>query len=277
MTGLPARTQRVSRARFNFSGTKTPSETSSASKPTIVQDVQAPAFSTEVAGLEPAAKVRKLEKVDPPQPMPQPMPIVPAATPIRNMIALPSGSDWSGVTVCFATELTTIPQAEAEARLLAAGAKVGPAVSQRTSILVLGGNGLDGKSANESAKYQRFKDLEAKGKVHAKVLAEAAFLSILPGAASQNVKQATLKTEQRPVPETRPARQDKGSRGRNWVDSFSPSKLDDLVGNQPAIRKLTCWLQDWEDVVFRGKSKKLAFQHGSAPDNLNVTCPSFFF
>ena len=220
---------------------------------------------------EPAAKVRKLAEVVKP---------VSIATPLRNSI-LPDGGDWSGVTVVFASDLGSVAQAAVEKQILEAGGKVGAAISQRTSLVVLGGNLPDGRPPMESAKYQRFLDLQSKGKVQAKVLSESAFLSLLPTQPPPTPATPALPQTSRPPGEKpelpQSAKQLEGSKrspARNWVDIFSPKKLEDLLGNQAPIRKLADWLQDWEDVVLRGKSKKPAFRHGSVPDNLNVPAPS---
>ena len=273
MTGFPARVQRVSRARFNIPGTKSSGETASARPSTTVE--KPPVASPEVICSEPAAKCRKIAEVEA-----QPMPVTSAATPMRNTRPLPDGFDWSGITVCFATDLGTVSQEEAESRVLAAGGKVGAAISQRTSILVLGGNLPDGQPAIASPKYQRFLELQIKGKVHAKVLAEAVFLGMLPSAAlPQPEKQMPHEQRQAPTsvsaPGGRQEQKAKSSPMRNWVDVFSPSRLEDLLGNQTAIEKLAQWLQDWDDVILRGKTKKLAFRYGNTPDNVNVMRPSF--
>lgn len=217
---------------------------------------------------EPAAKVRKLAEVAKP---------VSIATPLRNSI-LPDGADWSGVTVVFASDLSSVAQAAVEKQILQAGGKVGAAISQRTSLVVLGGNLPDGRPPMESAKYQRFLDLQSKGKVQAKVLSEAAFLSLLPAQPpAASFAPAAIKTQSSMPPQkleppqsAKQLESSKSSSARNWVDIFSPKKLEDFLGNQAPIRKLADWLQDWEDVVLRGKSKKLAFRHGSVPDNLNA-------
>lgn len=216
---------------------------------------------------EPAAKVRKLAEVVKP---------VSIATPLRNSI-LPDGGDWRGVTVVFASDLGSVAQAAVEKQILEAGGKVGAAISQRTSLVVLGGNLADGRPPMESAKYQRFLDLQSKGKVQAKVLSEAAFLSLLPTQPPPTPATPALPQTSRPPGEkpelpqsTKQLEGSKRSPARNWVDIFSPKKLEDLLGNQAPIRKLADWLQDWEDVVLRGKSKKPAFRHGSVPDNLNA-------
>ena len=311
MSGLPARAQRVSRARFNFSG-KAPCEASVSqplasqpstsqplasqplasqplasqplasqsvgnqsvgSQPTRIQETR-PARPADCVGTgesEPATKVRKLSELNG-----QPVSVASAATPVRNSKLLPDESDWSGVTVVFTSDLTSIDQAAAEKQVVAAGGKVGSAISQRTSLLVLGGSLPDGRPSTESAKYQRFLELQSKGKVHAKVLSEQAFLTLLPATNARTTKHLPLEKQEVPADshKKQQIKDVKCSQTRNWVDIFSPRKLEDLLGNQGAIRRLAEWLQDWDDVVLHGKSKKLAFRRGSVPDNVNVTRPS---
>ncbi|CAE7360079.1 Gnf1 [Symbiodinium sp. CCMP2456] len=257
---------RVSRARFNFA-TQCETRETPAERAKEVASSSHPPRPTEPQAGEPATKVRKLAEVVKP---------VSIATPLRNTI-LPDGADWSGVTVVFASDTSSVAQAAVEKQILEAGGKVGAAISQRTSLVVLGGNLPDGRPPMESAKYQRFLDLQSKGKVQAKVLSEAAFLSLLPTqpppapATTPAIPQSSMPAQKPKLPQsTKKLETSKSSPLRNWVDIFSPKQLEDLLGNQAPIRKLADWLQDWEDVVLRGKSKKPAFRHGSVPDNLNV-------
>ena len=37
-----------------------------------------------------------------------------------------------------------------------------------------------------------------------------------------------------------------------WVDRYAPRSLDELVGNASSVKKLSEWLRDWDNVVFRG-------------------------
>ena len=40
-----------------------------------------------------------------------------------------------------------------------------------------------------------------------------------------------------------------------WVEKYAPENLDELVGNRGAIEALYEWLNDWDDVVFKGLKK----------------------
>mmetsp|Transcript_29051 Transcript_29051/g.67332 ORF Transcript_29051/g.67332 Transcript_29051/m.67332 type:complete len:777 (+) Transcript_29051:27-2357(+) len=291
MTEPPVRTQRVNRSRFNIPGQKAPTaQPASGSKPDTPDDracasipdpspvkrteSQTPRDGALLEVDQPALKARKLDAETAPVPSQAP---ISAPTPSRNVASMPSGSDWNGVTVCFVSDLSSVPQAEVEKRIQEFGGKVGTAISQRTSILVLGGKLPDGRPAQESNKYQRFKELQAKGKVCAKILSEPDFLKLLPASvAPPATSKSTLSSPgkqcmQRPSGNHSQQQSRQSRRSRNWVDAFSPSKLTDLIGNPEVIRKLSDWLRDWDDVVLQKHPKKITFRPGSgAPENINA-------
>eukprot|EP00931_Biecheleriopsis_adriatica_P086646 TRINITY_DN61268_c0_g1_i1.p1 TRINITY_DN61268_c0_g1~~TRINITY_DN61268_c0_g1_i1.p1 ORF type:complete len:877 (+),score=205.35 TRINITY_DN61268_c0_g1_i1:136-2631(+) len=231
--------------------------------------------------MEPPAKVQKTEV---------PVAAASAPTPARSKEeALQqqqrTGLPWEGIIVCFASDLDSLSQKDVEDRIKAAGGKVGIAVAQVTSYLVLGGKLEDGRPATDSTKYKRYAELKAKGKVKAEVLTEAEFLQRLPplpqkaplvraapaaalAAASASSSSAAPRTSEAPRPAGPTQELPKQS---NWVDSHAPRSLGELVGNTGAIRKLADWLRDWEDVVLRGKTKKVPFRPGGGiPENLNA-------
>ena len=42
-----------------------------------------------------------------------------------------------------------------------------------------------------------------------------------------------------------------------WTDTYKPTSLTHIVGNQGVIKSMLDWLKDWEDVVIRGNKKQL--------------------
>ncbi|CAK9052977.1 unnamed protein product [Durusdinium trenchii] len=200
-------------------------------------------------------------------------------TPLRNMASTPAMTaaspkvaaslDLTGKIFCFATDLDSIPQEEVLRRIETAGGKVGLAISQRTSYLVLGGKMPDGRPAEDSTKYQRFSDLRAKGKVQAEVLREADFLKMLPAVESPSLP-SKVKKDVRPSFQSQPSSQESSSRPFNWVDIFAPYKLDQLIGNNAAAQRLTDWLRDWEDVVLHGRKKASSRRENGGAENVNA-------
>ena len=197
-------------------------------------------------------------------------------TPLRNMAAVPEvkvegkkeagSTDLAGKTLCFATDLSSMPQEEVQRRVEAAGGKVGLAISQNTTYVILGGRMPDGRPAEASAKYQRFLELKAKGKVHAQVLTEDEFLKLLPAKQQSSRPQTWNDPPPKQVTEQAAVRPP-----FNWVDIFAPYKLDQLMGNTAAAGRLSDWLRDWEDVVLRGRKKAVAYRPGGGPpENVNV-------
>eukprot|EP00438_Fugacium_kawagutii_P022371 Skav205221 [mRNA] locus=scaffold400:245269:258863:- [translate_table: standard] len=178
-------------------------------------------------------------------------------------------------------------QEEVERRVEAAGGKVGPAVGQRTSYLVMGGKTIDGRSPEESPKYQRLLQLQKMGKCTAQVLSEAEFLKLLPAASSPakheaaKLKPAKVEaakveaamtaspsppSQQRPSQQKpsqqKPSQQKPGPEPApgsgppfNWVDVFAPFQLNQLIGNSAVAQRLADWLQSWDAVVLQGRKK----------------------
>eukprot|EP00930_Biecheleria_cincta_P083339 TRINITY_DN7292_c0_g2_i1.p1 TRINITY_DN7292_c0_g2~~TRINITY_DN7292_c0_g2_i1.p1 ORF type:complete len:805 (-),score=177.23 TRINITY_DN7292_c0_g2_i1:130-2517(-) len=177
------------------------------------------------------------------------------------------------IIVCFAGELS-VDQEEAEDRVKHAGAKVGKGVGVQTSILVMAPRLDDGRPTTDSAKYKQYVNLKAKGKTQLEVIAEEEFLKRFPALPKklptpQKAKPAAVprdavlpKTANRVKPD---------QLGSNWVDCYAPRSAGDLIGNPGQMKKLADWLRDWEDVVLRGNTKKVAFRQGQGvPENLNA-------
>ncbi|CAJ1383483.1 unnamed protein product [Effrenium voratum] len=250
----PSAPKRVNRARF-----KIPSE-----KGTVAAPKSEAKQPDQVTAPAPAAKQKEAPAQAPKPALPEPVSAASAATPLRNLaVSTESANPLQGKIICFASDVFSIPQAEVERRVELAGGKIGSALSQRTSFLVLGGKLPDGRPARESAKYQRFLDLQRKGTVVAEVVEEEDFLKLLP----KEAKHPETKGEaQNPQKQAKPTQNP-----FNWVDIFAPFQLNQLLGNNAVIQRLSDWLRDWEEVVLRGKKKAVSFQPGhGAPENINA-------
>ena len=62
--------------------------------------------------------------------------------------------------------------------------------------------------------------------------------------------------------------------GELWTTKYQPKKISDLIGNKTNINKLIEWLDDWNNVVLEGKTKKVEakFHRGQKPtfENINA-------
>ena len=202
---------------------------------------------------------------------------LPVVTPLRNRAAAPMSEPQAGVPgvltgklICFATDLHSVLQAEAERRVEAAGGKIGPSVGQRTSYLVLGWKMPDGRPAEESAKYQRFLQLRKLGKATAEVLTEADFLKMLPATGSISAASSAKQPPKTAVDPAPASPEEKPQTPFNWVDIFAPFQLNQLIGNGSTTQRLADWLRDWEDVVLRGRKKTASPSRPGNFENINV-------
>lgn len=236
------------------------------------------------------------EAVSAPAPCEDPNKVV---TPLRNRGVTPTVTDpltvtqvtsgehaLSGKLICFATDLHSMLQEEAERRVEAAGGKVGPAVGQRTSYLVMGGKTVDGRPPEESPKYQRLLQLQKMGKAAAQVLSEAEFLKLLPASRSPAKVEATkveaakveaaMTASPCPPNQQKPAAPAAGPAGPagpapfNWVDVFAPFQLNQLIGNSAVAQRLADWLQSWDAVVLQGRKKVASPPSRGSFENVNV-------
>eukprot|EP00392_Amoebophrya_sp_AT5.2_P010992 g11067.t1 len=54
-----------------------------------------------------------------------------------------------------------------------------------------------------------------------------------------------------------------------WVIKYAPKSVEELQGHQTQVKKLSTWLQDWDNVVLRGE-KKPAGNFRGQPENVNA-------
>ena len=44
-----------------------------------------------------------------------------------------------------------------------------------------------------------------------------------------------------------------------WTDIYHPKSTEDIIGNQTVVKKLTDWLNNWDDVVINGNKREIDF------------------
>ena len=44
-----------------------------------------------------------------------------------------------------------------------------------------------------------------------------------------------------------------------WTTKYAPHSVGDIIGNQNFVRDIMVWLQDWDDVVLKGRKKEQKF------------------
>mmetsp|Transcript_113041 Transcript_113041/g.359152 ORF Transcript_113041/g.359152 Transcript_113041/m.359152 type:complete len:798 (+) Transcript_113041:38-2431(+) len=170
-----------------------------------------------------------------------------------------------GAAVVFTGELDGLTRDQVMDKVKAAGAKVMSGISGSTTFLIVGSHLDDGRAVEETSKYRKYLEMKAKGGKCPQALREPELLALLgatndhaaPAASKPAVVQRTFSTA---TEESEP-----------WVERHKPKSLDELLGNASAVKKLTSWLRDWDDVVLRGRSKPVAFKPGGGvPDNVNA-------
>lgn len=173
-----------------------------------------------------------------------------------------------GSTVVFTGELDGLTRDEALDKVKAAGAKVMSGLSGKTAFLVLGSHLDDGRPVEETSKYKKYLELRDKGKGCPRLLREADLLAMLQDAGALEGRATKLNDVAKPAGMVAAAA---GPVSTPWVDRYAPQGLDDLLGNASAVKKLVDWLRDWDDVVFRGRTKMARFKPGGGmPDNVNA-------
>mmetsp|Transcript_9555 Transcript_9555/g.21892 ORF Transcript_9555/g.21892 Transcript_9555/m.21892 type:complete len:816 (-) Transcript_9555:75-2522(-) len=174
-------------------------------------------------------------------------------------------------TICFSGLLDGITREDAEDKVKAAGGKVMSGISGNTTFFVLGSHLEDGRPVEATSKYRKYLEIQGKGKKCPLLLREPELLTLLgtAAAAPPAVLPAATPAERQQALERLPASlQDPQVL---WVERHVPRKLEDLVGNASAIKKLSQWLRDWDDVVLKGKKKLAPFKPGGGmPDNINA-------
>lgn len=151
-------------------------------------------------------------------------------------------------------------------KLKAAGARVMSGVSGNSMYLIVGSHLDDGRPVEQTSKYRKYLELQAKGGKCPEVLRENEVLALLgaSGAAAASAAAPKPAVEQRTFASAT-------ERAEPWVERHRPHGLNDLLGNAGAVKKLSTWLRDWDDVVLRGRTKPVPFKPGGGmPDNVNA-------
>ena len=165
-------------------------------------------------------------------------------------------------TFVFTGNMDETDREKAADMVKSAGGKVTSGVSGKTDYLVVGSVLEDGRPPNEGSKYRKALEQQKKGKDKPKIVQEAEFLALFGDGV---VRAPTVSTSLAAVPNPI-------HKGHSlWTDKYRPHQLADMVGNANAVKKITNWLRDWEDVVVRGNKKQVAISfRGGAPENPNA-------
>ena len=165
---------------------------------------------------------------------------------------------------------------EVEEKVKAAGGKVAGGVSGNTTYLVVGSRLDDGRQVEETSKYRKYMELKDKGKKAPELLDETKLLAMLPGVDTRCAAPVLPPKASAPSPPSRAGSAGVAGTGAaapvpQWVDTYAPRGMQDLVGNGSVIKKLTEWLRDWDAVVLKGQKKQVPFRPGGGiPDNVNA-------
>jgi replication factor C subunit 1 len=179
------------------------------------------------------------------------------------------------------------------------GARVTSGVSKKTTHLVHGSILEDGRQVNESRKY---KDAEKLGTTIFDFYQLQEF--VREKLKDENLDLLNMESYSKPeenATETKPAKLEGKSylkkktgtatkevnnitviTGNNlphedeveanlWTTKYAPESMDDIIGNQGVVKKLSTWLDDWEDVVINENKKEVnsSFRKGKV-DNPNA-------
>ena len=164
------------------------------------------------------------------------------------------------------------------------GAKVTGSVSSRTTILIHGDVLEDGRNFTEGRKYKTAIEKEVEN-----IFSEDDFNNYMRKILknnnwSVNNNDDNEKINIGKVSSNKKKSKDKNSlkKGKNeenekyilWTDKYTPKNMDEIIGNKSVISKLINWLDDWEDVIINGNTKKTVtkFTKGKKPqfENLNA-------
>lgn len=143
------------------------------------------------------------------------------------------------------------------------------AVSGATHILVHGSILEDGRPVESGNKHKTAMALRGGLKLDGKptkphyveIVSEEEFFKLYPvekESQSQSAETAvSLATPIVPRNGDNAATANKGLRDdRLWAEKWRPERVEDILGNGEAIKKLAAWLKDWHDVCMLGNKKE---------------------
>lgn len=170
----------------------------------------------------------------------------------------------SGVTFCITGDMP-VERDQILTVIKDLGGHVTGNVSGRTTYLIAGNELEDGRAVTEGNKYKNAK----KNKT-----------SIISFSELEHLVQTTVKDssftidsyaswKKSSAPEKKSSVGKKQVQGRLWTDVFAPESMDEVIGNQANIKMFEEWLNDWNSVVLKGKTKPFAFK-GNNTKNLNA-------
>lgn len=134
----------------------------------------------------------------------------------------------------FTGVLSTISREEAERSVLSKGGKVMSAVSGQVDFLVAGDLLEDGRDVKLGRKYETALEKRVE------IVGEGEFKRLLE----------TMRVAPSPVP-TKKKVSEEGT--MSWADKYKPKSMKDILGNGEVAKKLTTWLQTWDDCFLHKK------------------------
>ena len=202
-----------------------------------------------------------------------------------NIIDGPLSDETIVITGTFDLERDEITQI-----LKSLGARVTGSVSNRTTILLHGEQLEDGRPYTEGRKYRQAveKNIQTLDLASFEEYVQKKTTNPNWSFYTNNNNNLDLDLEiEEEIPKNSNKNKNKTKNDKNkninsniqnqgelWTTKYQPKKISDLIGNKTNINKLINWLDDWNSVVFGGKTKKIEtkFQRGQRPtfDNPNA-------
>ena len=166
------------------------------------------------------------------------------------------------------------------------GAKVTGSVSSRTTILIHGDTLEDGRNYKEGRKYKTAIEKEVNNifneedfENYMRKLLKKPNWSILNNENEKEEKINIGKVSSKKEKNTKNKKKESDIKNKEksyilWTEKYTPKSLDEIIGNKTIISKIINWLDDWDDVILNGKTKKVItkFTKGQKPhfENINA-------
>ncbi len=166
------------------------------------------------------------------------------------------------------------------------GAKVTGSVSSRTTILIHGDILEDGRNYKEGRKYKTAIEKEVNNifneedfENYMRKLLKKPNWSILNNDNEKEEKINIGKVSSKKEKNIKNKKKESDIKNKEksyilWTEKYTPKSLDEIIGNKTIISKIINWLDDWDDVILNGKTKKVItkFTKGQKPhfENINA-------
>jgi replication factor C subunit 1 len=182
---------------------------------------------------------------------------------VSSKTAQPKSSDDAGLplagqTFVLSGVIENYTRDELTDLLKSFGARVTGSVSSKTSCLIHGEVLEDGRPYTEGAKYKKAVELGKKLMDKNDLNDMIDRLKVITGS------KASPSSEQEETADENIHGVAKPVEDGNllWTSKYAPVNLDEVIGNNQAVKKLQEWLEDWESVVLRGNKKEVKLVKG---------------